>query len=205
MHQEPRVLEKQFSAKGKKDQIDDAALVAYLGIVGGLSDVFDEIALAGTIAEANSILNPKKGNNGSGSGTGNNRPTQGSRSGSGTRRGSGEDDDSGTGTAKKLAKSREKATAQTLAAWLNFAKGAIDIDELVDTTGDGIGDTEFDDLIAEVEEILTAPNATKDDLERAKDLAESVNKHDKDNPECDTGTGKGSKADTGRGSKAGTK
>ena len=192
----------QFSGKGKGNKIDEATLTAYLSVVGQLSGVFDEIAPASTIAEANNILNPKKGNNGSGSGTGNNRPSQGSRSGSGTRRGSGEDDDSGTG----IAKSREKATAQTLAAWLNFAKGAIDIDELVDTDGDGVVDTSFGDLIAEVESILTNPDATKDDLERAKDLAESVNKHDKDNPECDTGTGSGagSKADTRKGSKSGT-
>ena len=77
---------------------------------------------------------------------------------------------------------------------MNFAKGAIDRNEMVDTDGDGVLDTTFGDLIVEVEAILVDPNATKSDLERAKGLAEAVNTHDEDNPECtltatDTGTG----------------
>lgn len=37
----------------------------------------------------------------------------------------------------------------------------------------------FQEIIAEVESILNNPDATKADLERAKNLAESVNLHDK--------------------------
>ena len=112
---------------------------------------------------------------------------------------------SASGTGSDLAKTREKALTQTLAAWLNFAKGAVDLDKLTDK--DGIADTAFSDLIVEVEGILLSPDATKDDLNRAKKLAESVNKHDKDNPECDTGTGSKSKTGTKSGtkSKTGTK
>ena len=58
--------------------------------------------------------------------------------------------------------------------------------------------------IAEVEEILKNPDATKAELEHAKKLAEAVNKYDKDNPECETGTG--SKSNTGiKTGKKGTK
>ena len=57
---------------------------------------------------------------------------------------------------------------------------------------DGTLDTAFGDAIAEIESILVNENSTKGELERAKDLAESVNQHDKDNPDCDTGSGSGS-------------
>jgi 3-oxoacyl-[acyl-carrier-protein] synthase II len=60
--------------------------------------------------------------------------------------------------------------------------------EQIDTDGDRIGDTTFSQLIAEVESILNDENATKADLERAKDLAESVNVHDEGNSECDNNT-----------------
>ena len=116
---------------------------------------------------------------------------------------------------------RSKALAHTLAAWLNFAKGAIDRNEMVDTDGDGVLDTTFGDLMTEVEAILLDPNATKSDLERAKDLAEAVNSHDEDNPDCtvtatdtrtdtrtgtdtDTGTGTGTGAGSGTGTGTGT-
>ena len=71
-------------------------------------------------------------------------------------------------------------------------------------TGGGVPDTAFSEVIAEVEEILKNPDATKAELEHAKKLAEAVNKHDKDNPECETGTG--SKSNTGiKTGKKGTK
>ena len=77
---------------------------------------------------------------------------------------------------------RSAVLAQTLAAWLNFANGAIDRDEMVDTDRDGVVDTTFGDLIAEVEAILVDPDATKSDLNRAKHLAEAVNRHDQVDP-----------------------
>lgn len=66
---------------------------------------------------------------------------------------------------------------------------------VVGPDGVGVPDTAFSEVIAEVEEILKNPDATKAELEHAKKLAEAVNKHDKDNPECETGTG--SKSNTG--------
>jgi hypothetical protein len=126
---------------------------------------------------------------------------------------------------KKLEKKRQDALQQTLAAWLNFAKGTIDWDEdIVVDPGTGTGSKsrsgsgssrgtrpstppvvmDFSDLIAEVEAILNNPLSTAEDFEHAKDLAESVNKHDKDNPDCDTGTGSGSNSGSGSGSGSGT-
>jgi hypothetical protein len=103
-------------------------------------------------------------------------------------------------TGFNLDKSRDKAQSQILAAWLNFAKGSLDWNELVDTTGNGTPNTTFGALITEVELIMNDPGATKADLDRAKRLAEAANKHDKDNPDCDTGTA--SRSGTGAGSKA---
>ena len=192
----------QFSGKGKGNKIDEESLNAYLAIINFVSGVFgEEIALTG-IADANSILNPKKGNKGTGGKKGGsksnegNSNTRGSR-GKGKKDGGSNGGGSGTGTGSNPAKTREKALAQTLAAWLNFAKGAIDLDELVDTDKNGVADTSFRDVIAEVEAILNNEDATKADLERAKKLAEAVNKHDKDNLECDTGTGTKSGTKTG--------
>ena len=84
----------------------------------------------------------------------------------------------GSGTGSDPPKTPEKALAQTMAAWLNFAKGAIDLNELVDIGGGT--EITFSDLMGQVEAILNNGDATK---------AEAVNKHDKDNSECDTGTG----------------
>ena len=55
----------------------------------------------------------------------------------------------------------------------------------------------FQEIIAEVESILNNPDATKADLERAKNLAESVNLHDKNNPDCETASGSDKGSETG--------
>ena len=44
---------------------------------------------------------------------------------------------------------------------------------------------------------LNDPDATRVDLERAKDLADAVNQHDEDNPDCDTETGRKDDTETG--------
>ncbi len=141
--------------KGKKDQIDDATLQGYLDIIRFGSGVF------GVLPQV-PLDTPADANNIL-------NPRHGS--GSGSSRSSG-------------GKKREKALAQTLAAWLNYAKGSIDWTEVVEGTG-----LTFGDLIGQVEAIVNDPGATDEQLEHAKDLAEAVNKHDKGNPECDTGTG----------------
>ncbi len=78
----------------------------------------------------------------------------------------------------------DRATAQALAAWLNWASGGVGWTESIDTDGDTVADTPFSLLIAMVEAILLDPGATPAELELAKDLAEAVNLRDADNPEC---------------------
>ncbi|MEF8813562.1 MAG: PKD domain-containing protein [Halovenus sp.] len=70
---------------------------------------------------------------------------------------------------------RERASAQLLAAWLNFASGRIGWTDSVDEDGDGTGDRAFNEVMAEVEAIVLDDGATRSELERAKDLAEAVN------------------------------
>ena len=64
---------------------------------------------------------------------------------------------------------------QLLAAWLNFANGAFALDTLVDTTGDGVGDTTFEDAIAAAEAVALDDDATRADLEEQKDILENIN------------------------------
>jgi hypothetical protein len=67
---------------------------------------------------------------------------------------------------------------QLLAAWLNFANGAIGWDEPVDTTGDGLGDTTFAAAIAAAEAVRLDPTATNAQLEAQKDILERINLRD---------------------------
>ena len=144
---------------------------------------------------SNNKKKKKKGDSGSGSGAGDNNYTGSKASGEGNYNGSkasaggdGEDvtaqanDNSGdeSGTVTSIAKTREKAVRQTLAAWLNFAKGAVDLDEDIviepGESGSGVGDDApkppvtktFEEIILEVEAILNNPDATKADLKLAK-------------------------------------
>ncbi len=77
------------------------------------------------------------------------------------------------------------ARAQALAAWLNAAHGCILWSEMIDTDGDQTPDMEFLDVMAEVELILGDLSSDHSALVHAKDLAEAVNLHDEDNPECE--------------------
>ncbi len=65
--------------------------------------------------------------------------------------------------------------AQLLAAWLNFANGAYDLDELVDTTGDGVADTEFLTFMVQAETVRLDPTSTHQDLFPVKDALERLN------------------------------
>ena len=87
----------------------------------------------------------------------------------------------------KLARAKNNAEQQALAAWLNFAKGGVDWDELVDTDADGQLDAMFAALMEMVGTILADPDATKSDFEHGKDLAESINVMDEGNPDCESG------------------
>ena len=72
---------------------------------------------------------------------------------------------------------RPKAEAQLLAAWLNLAAGGVTWDERVDVDGDGEPDRTVGDLLTEADGIVADESATDRDLERAKDLAEAINRH----------------------------
>jgi hypothetical protein len=64
---------------------------------------------------------------------------------------------------------------QLLAAWFNFANGAVGLDELVDTDGDSIADTTFIDAVVAAESVRCDPMATDAELEQQKDILESIN------------------------------
>ena len=82
---------------------------------------------------------------------------------------------------------RAKAQAQLLAAWLNFANGAVERDEAVplDDDDDGAPTLPFHELISQAETILLDLDASRRDLKQAKDLAEAVNLLDEDNEACE--------------------
>jgi hypothetical protein len=62
---------------------------------------------------------------------------------------------------------------QLLAAWLNFANGAIDHDRLVDTNRDRAADTPFLAAITAAENLRLDPGATRQQLDRQKVIVES--------------------------------
>lgn len=81
---------------------------------------------------------------------------------------------------------RSKAEAQVLAAWLNFANGAVRWDEVIVLEDDqDAGSMSFHQLMAEAETILLDRDALDDALERGKSLAEAVNERDEDLPGCE--------------------
>ncbi len=80
---------------------------------------------------------------------------------------------------------RSKAEAQLLAAWLNFTSGSIGWEEIIDTDADGELDMPFYEIVQRVETILLLEQPTHDELVKAKDLAEAVNKSSKGQNACD--------------------
>jgi hypothetical protein len=82
---------------------------------------------------------------------------------------------------------RGKANAQALAAWLNFASGAVGWNELVPVrlTEDGPTVTmTFSAAMAQVEAILLNPSASHSELVKAKSIAASINEMDEHNGAC---------------------
>lgn len=184
---DPKQIEK-GNTELTQDQIDLLVLM-----VGGQSGVFTGL----TLDQAQNTFDPPKSNNkdGNGSKSGRNdasatadakKKKKGSKAGSAP--------DVSEESITDLSKFVEKAEQQVLAAWLNYAKGAVDMTEIIDTDE---GPMTFSALIAEVESILLDSDSTKADLERAKDLAEAVNKSSNGDPDCETGSDdEGSKEDS---------
>jgi hypothetical protein len=72
----------------------------------------------------------------------------------------------------------EQFDRQLLAAWLNFANGAVGYDELVDSDGDGHVDTPFSAVMAAAESVRLDPHATRAEIEAQKDILERLNTRD---------------------------
>ncbi|WP_351233110.1 M36 family metallopeptidase [Streptomyces sp. NPDC002133] len=64
---------------------------------------------------------------------------------------------------------------QLLAAWLNFANGAFDADELVDTDGDLKADTPFLEAVQNAEKVRLDPDATSAELARQASILTCIN------------------------------
>lgn len=64
---------------------------------------------------------------------------------------------------------------QLLAMWLNFGDGSLALDALVDTTGDGVGDTTVADVVAAAEAARLDPTTSRAVLLAHKDLLERIN------------------------------
>jgi len=71
----------------------------------------------------------------------------------------------------KKASMEERAKQQLLASWLNFANGAVGVDDMVDTNYDGIGDMKFKEAVKLAEDILINGG----DYEQAKNICDSIN------------------------------
>jgi len=65
----------------------------------------------------------------------------------------------------------ERAIQQFLASWLNFANGAVAMDQLVDTDYDGLADAKFKDAMFVASEVII----NGDNYELAKDICDSIN------------------------------
>ena len=71
--------------------------------------------------------------------------------------------------------SLQKLDRELLAAWLNFANGAFDLTELVDTDGNGVVDTQFASVMATAEAVRLNPASTSAQLLAQRDILEEIN------------------------------
>ncbi|MDH5451392.1 MAG: hypothetical protein OEX77_10965, partial [Candidatus Bathyarchaeota archaeon] len=70
---------------------------------------------------------------------------------------------------------RTRALKQCLASWLNWADGAVTPTQMVDINYDGHPDMTFSDAMTIAENILRNPNSTREELEHAKNICDSIN------------------------------
>ena len=68
----------------------------------------------------------------------------------------------------------EQLDRELLVAWLNFANGAIEYTELLDTDKDGAGDTPFVDVVAAAEAVRLNPDATKSEIKEQTNIVHHV-------------------------------
>lgn len=68
----------------------------------------------------------------------------------------------------------EQLDRELLVVWLNFANGAIEYMELLDTDKDGTGDTPFADVVAAAEVVRLNPNATKSEIKEQTNILHHV-------------------------------
>lgn len=69
----------------------------------------------------------------------------------------------------------QKLDRELLAAWLNFANGAFDLGEPVDTDGDGVADTAFSAVLAAAEAARNNPLASEVQLLAQRDILQRTN------------------------------
>jgi hypothetical protein len=78
--------------------------------------------------------------------------------------------------APPLVEEKRHLDAEILAAWLNFANGSIDWNQLIDTDKNGTGDTPFYAVMATAEAVRNSPSATKQQYIVQRDLLRRVNR-----------------------------
>ena len=76
---------------------------------------------------------------------------------------------------RKTSDDREIMVRQLLTAWLNFANGALEWDELVDTDGDKVPDTPFATVIRHAEALRLDPTSSRSELLAQEQLLERIN------------------------------
>jgi hypothetical protein len=67
---------------------------------------------------------------------------------------------------------------QLLAAWLNFADGAIGLSDPVDTDGDGVNDSSLGAALLAAENVRNNPASTREEVLLQKDILERINTRD---------------------------
>ena len=80
--------------------------------------------------------------------------------------------------AGKNGSAMEQLDREILTAWLNFANGGVEYDEMLDTNGDDVPDTSFIDVMSEAESVRLNPLSTRAALLAQKNLLVEVNRRD---------------------------
>jgi len=94
----------------------------------------------------------------------------------------------------KNASMEQRATQQLLASWLNFANGAVGLDDMVDVDYDNAADMSFLDAVGIAEDILLDSSSSDSDFEQAKSMCDSINNmKESSEGESDTDEGSGGK------------